>query len=196
MFARTERLLLRPSWPEDARELYSAIADEGIVRNLATAPWPYTEDEAARFAALEHSELFPKFLLMQRTDGAPRLVGACGIGDRNGEVELGYWIARPYWGLGYATEAARAVIGVARSVGHKRLVAGHFIDNAASGRVLRKIGFCPTGQIAQRHSQGRGIKAECALYERSLEDDSETGVAMTRLPVVSLREHFERLEAA
>lgn len=196
MFARTERLLLRPSWPEDARELYSAIADEGIVRNLAAAPWPYTEDEAARFAALEHSETYPKFLLMQRTDGAPRLVGACGIGDRNGETELGYWIARPYWGLGYATEAALAVIGIAQALGHKRLVAGHFVDNPASGRVLRKIGFHSTGRVAQRHSKGRGIKAKCMLYEKSLEDGGEAGVAMARLPAISMREHFERLQAA
>ena len=41
MFARTERLLLRPGWAEDAPALAAAIADEMIVRNLATAPWPY-----------------------------------------------------------------------------------------------------------------------------------------------------------
>ena len=196
MFARTERLLLRPSWPEDAADLYQAIADEGIVRNLARAPWPYTEDEAKRFAALEHSETYPTFLLMQRTDGAPRLVGACGLGERNGGAELGYWISRPFWGLGYATEAARAVIGIAQAVGHKRLVAGHFLDNAASGRVLRKIGFRSTGQIEQRHSNGRGIKAKCAVYEKSLEDISEADVAMTRNPSTSMREHFDRLQAA
>ena len=195
MFARTERLLLRPSWPEDARELYHAIADEGIVRNLARAPWPYTEDEAKRFAALEHSETYPTFLLIQRTDGAPRLVGACGLGERDGVAELGYWIARPYWGLGYATEAAPAVIGIARSIGHKRLVAGHFIDNAASGRVLRKIGFRSTGRVAERLSKGRGTKVECVLYELSL-DDAGDCVAPMALPALSIREYVERLRAA
>jgi RimJ/RimL family protein N-acetyltransferase len=195
MFARTERLLLRPSWPEDAHELYQAIADEGIVRNLARAPWPYTPDEAARFAALEHSETYPTFLLMQRTDGAPRLVGACGLGERGGEAELGYWIARPYWGLGYASEAVKAVIGVARAIGHERLTAGHFIDNPASGRVLHKTGFRPTGRIEQRHSHGRGLAVPCALYEKPLADD-DGDVAMPRIPAFSMREHFERLQAA
>ena len=195
MFARTERLLLRPSWPEDAPELYQAIADERIMRNLASAQWPYTEDEAARFAALEHSETYPTFLLMQRTDGAPRLVGACGLGDNDGEAELGYWIARPYWGLGYATEAARAVIGVARAIGHSRLVAGHFIDNPASGRVLRKVGFRATGRIAQRHSQGRGIKSKCALYERSLDDAGDCAKPMY-LPALSMRAYVENMQAA
>lgn len=195
MFARTERLLLRPSWPEDAAELHRAIADEGIVRNLARAPWPYTADDAARFAALEHDPLFPNFLLMLRTDGAPRLVGSCGLGERNGETELGYWIARPYWGLGFATEAGRAVLGVAKAIGHGRLVAGHFTDNPASGRVLRKLGFRNTGRHEQRQSKGRGEAMTCALYEKSLrnagEDSAEMGSIMTHT-----NQRFNRLQAA
>jgi RimJ/RimL family protein N-acetyltransferase len=174
MFARTERLLLRPSWPEDARELYHAIADEGIVRNLARAPWPYSEQDAAQFAALEHSESYPTFLLMQRTDGAPRLVGACGLAEYDGEAELGYWISRPYWGLGYASEAARAVIGVARAIGHQRLISGHFTDNPASGHVLRKLGFKATGKTELRFSVGRGRRVPCALYEKILGSDDES----------------------
>jgi RimJ/RimL family protein N-acetyltransferase len=195
MFARTERLLLRPSWPEDARELYQAIADEGIVRNLARAPWPYTEAEAERFAALEDSETYPTFLLMQRTDGAPRLVGACGLGERDGETELGYWISRPYWGLGYASEAAKAVVAIARTLGHPKLISDHFLDNPASGRVLRKAGFQPTGRIEQRHSKGRGQTVPCALYEQSLLDDCDD-VATADISFMSMRECFDRLQAA
>ncbi|MBL0923412.1 MAG: GNAT family N-acetyltransferase [Sphingomonadaceae bacterium] len=196
MFARTERLLLRPSWPEDAAELHAAIADEGIVRNLARAPWPYTVEEAVRFATLEHDENYPAFLLMLRTDSAPRLIGACGLGEVNGEAELGYWIARPYWGLGFASEAGRAVIDIARAIGHRKLLSGHFTDNPASGRVLRKLGFRATGRTEQRHSAGRGTSVPCALYERSLEGSGEDYVPMARPPAHSIREHFESLQAA
>lgn len=196
MFARTTRLLLRPSWPEDAAELRAAIADEGIVRNLARAPWPYTHEEAVRFATMDHDESYPAFLLMLRTDGAPRLIGSCGLGERDGEAELGYWIARPYWGLGFASEAGRAVMGIAKAIGHKKLIAGHFVDNPASGRVLRKLGFRNTGRSEQRHSKGRGQAMTCALYEKSLEDVGEDAVPMTRSPAFSMREHFERLRAA
>lgn len=175
MFARTERLLLRPSWPEDARELHRAIADEGIIRNLARAPWPYTEEDAALFAALEHSDKYPTFLLFQRTDGAPRLVGACGLGECEGKAELGYWIARPYWGLGYASEGARAVVAVARAIGHEQLISGHFTDNPASGHVLRKLGFCATGKTELRHSVGRGQRVSCTLYEKDLTGNDECG---------------------
>ena len=196
MFARTERLLLRPSWPEDAAELHAAIADEGIVRNLASAPWPYTRQEAVRFATLNHNENYPAFLLMLRTDSAPRLIGACGLGERNGEAELGYWIARPYWGLGFASEAGRAVTGIAKAIGHRKLVAGHFTDNPASGSVLRKLGFQNTGRIEQRTSKGRSQTMTCALYEKSLEDVGDDAADMTKVADLSMREYFERLQAA
>jgi RimJ/RimL family protein N-acetyltransferase len=168
MFARTERLLLRPSWPEDASAIYDAVADEGIVRNLALVPWPYTACDAAAFAAMEHSDHYPNFMLMLRTDGAPKLIGSCGLAERDGEAELGYWIAREHWGRGYATEAAKAVIGVAKALGHRKLVAGHFTDNPASGRVLRKLGFRPLGRVEQRHSRGRGHEVSCNLFELPL----------------------------
>jgi RimJ/RimL family protein N-acetyltransferase len=184
MFARTERLLLRPSWPEDAGAIHSAIADEGIVRNLASAPWPYTTCDAAAFAALEHSAQYPNFMLMLRTDGAPKLIGSCGLAERDGDVELGYWIAREHWGQGFAAEAAKAVVGVARALGHRKLVAGHYTDNPASGRVLRKVGFRPLGRIEQRYSKGRGREVSCALFELPLAAeavDAPTSVSISRM---------------
>ena len=196
MFARTERLLLRPSWPEDAKELHEAIADEGIVRNLARAPWPYTADDAVHFTVQAHDERHPAFLLMLRTRGAPRLIGGCGIGDLDGEAELGYWIARPYWGLGFATEASRAVIQIAKTIWHNKLIASHFNDNPASGNVLRKLGFQSTGKIAQRQSKGRGEAAACAMYERALDEAGSEPRAMLRPPAFSMREQVERLQAA
>jgi RimJ/RimL family protein N-acetyltransferase len=196
MFARTERLLLRPSWPEDASELHAAIADEGIVRNLASAPWPYTVEEAVRFATMDHNEIYPAFLLMLRTDNAPRLIGACGLGQHNGATELGYWIARPFWGLGFASEAGRAVLGIAKAIGHNRVVAGHFTDNPASGNVLRKLGFRNTGISEQRQSKGRSESMTCALYEKSLAGSDKPDVAMTDVPTFSMREYFDRLQAA
>ena len=170
MFARTESLLLRPGWAEDAQALYAAIADEAIVRNLASAPWPYSLADAEAFLATERPADLPSFLLFRRTRGAPHLVGAAGLGRHpEGTIELAYWIARPFWGLGYATEAAEAIVGIARdALRLDRLVAGHFADNPASGRVLEKVGFRLTGQIAQRYSAGRGATGPCKLYECDL----------------------------
>ena len=161
MFARTERLLLRPGWSEDAPALFKAIADEGIVRNLAQAPWPYTPADAERFLDRERGAHEPNSLIFLRTRGAPRLVGGVGLAPRdNGETELGYWIARPYWGLGFATEAGRAMIAHGRdALRLQRITAGHFVDNPASGRVLAKLGFRATGDTVRRYSAGRRTEA-------------------------------------
>jgi RimJ/RimL family protein N-acetyltransferase len=197
MFARTERLLLRPSWPEDASAIYEAIADEGIVRNLARAPWPYTPEDAAHFAGAEPSKMFPNFMLMLRTNGAPQLIGSCGLGDRDGEVELGYWIARPFWGQGYAAEAAKAVVGIARALGYRKLVAGHFTDNPASGRVLRKVGFRPLGRCEQRYSAGRGREATSALFELPLHGDSkDDGGTDAPVSIKPMRPNMPMMRAA
>lgn len=173
MFARTERLLLRPGWAEDAPALAAAIADEGIVRNLATAPWPYRLEDAEAFLAREHGPEAASFLLFRRTGGAPKLVGAAGFAPTpDGETELGYWISRPYWGLGYATEGAQAVIDLARdSLRLPRMIAGHFLDNPASSRVLAKLGFKPTGRVRPRFSAGRGTAAPCRELRLDLGDD-------------------------
>ena len=174
MFARTDRLLLRPGWAEDAPALFHAIADEGIVRNLASPPWPYTLADAEAFLATERSDSDATFLVFRRTRGAPELIGSAGFGRRpNGEIELGYWIARPHWGLGYATEAAEAVVAIARAVRLPALTAGHFTDNPASGRVLEKIGFRPTGQILPRYSAGRRTAAPCRLFRLHLGGEEE-----------------------
>jgi RimJ/RimL family protein N-acetyltransferase len=173
MFARTERLLLRPAWGEDAPALFSAIADERIVRNLASAPWPYLPEHAQAYAGTERRPGEPSFLIFRRTAGDPRLVGAIGMGPRpDGELELGYWIARPFWGLGYATEAGAAVLRLARDgLRLPRLSAGHFLDNPASGRVLQKLGFRPTGAIVPRFSVARGEAAPCRLFELDFADE-------------------------
>jgi RimJ/RimL family protein N-acetyltransferase len=173
MFARTERLALRPGWAEDAPALAAAIADEMIVRNLATAPWPYRLRDAEAFLAQPRDPVLPSFLIFERTDGAPRLVGSCGLGRRpSGTVELGYWIARPFWGRGYATEASIALIGIARALGIGQLEGSHFLDNPASGRVLEKLGFKPIGITAPPLSCARGTEAQARMLRLSL-----TGVA-------------------
>ena len=165
MFARTTRLLLRPGWAEDAPALAKAIADETIVRNLASAPWPFSLRDAVAFLAAPRDPVLPSLLIFERTDGEPLLVGACGLGRRaSGSVELGYWISRPHWGRGFATEAGLALVGIARALNLARLEASHFLDNPASGRVLEKLGFQPTGIIAPRLSCARGTEIPARYF--------------------------------
>lgn len=179
MFARTSRLLLRPGWPEDAPALAKAIADETIVRNLANAPWPYGLAEARAFLAAPKDPILPNLLLFARTDGDPVLVGSCGlIRKTSGAVVLGYWIARDHWGMGYATEAGRQMIEIARTIGLQRLDASYFADNPASGRVLEKLGFTPTGLTVPQFSCARGREADAVLMRQWLTAEASADGAM------------------
>jgi RimJ/RimL family protein N-acetyltransferase len=179
MFVRTERLLLRPGWGEDAPAVLDAVADEAIARNLARLPWPYRLEHAESWLAQPHDPTWPSLLIFLRAGGAPELVGGIGIhrGEEGGP-ELGYWIARTRWGQGIATEAGRALVAAAReTLRLKRLVSGHFVDNPASGRVLEKLGFRPTGRVAPRHSLARGCEIPCRLLELDLAEGDTVAMA-------------------
>ncbi|MGZ5868309.1 MAG: GNAT family N-acetyltransferase, partial [Croceibacterium sp.] len=146
MFYRSERLFLRPAFPEDARELYEAICDAGIVAMLARAPWPYRMADAEEFCTRPADPQSPHFVVtLPDAKGAP-IIGAVGLHEESDGLELGYWVARDHRGQGYATEAARGALDVARALGRRRVLAGHYVDNPASGRVLRKLGFRETGE--------------------------------------------------
>lgn len=169
MFARTPRLLLRPGFPEDAPALAAAIGDETIVRNLVSAPWPFRMRDAEAFLARPTDPVLPSMLIFERTKGAPQLVGSCGLGRRpSGAVEMGYWIARPFWGRGFATEACTALIDIASTLGIESLEGSHFLDNPGSARVLEKLGFEPVGIVAPRMSCARGVEAPARLMRLDL----------------------------
>ena len=172
MFARTPRLLLRPGFPEDAPALVSAIADEAIARGLANVPWPYRMRDAEAYLASPRDPILPSLLIFELGAGAPQLVGSCGLGRRpSGAVELGYWIATPFWGRGLATEACTALIAIARALGLARLEGSHFLDNPASGRVLEKLGFELSGIVAPRLSCARGIEVPARLMRLQLKEN-------------------------
>lgn len=166
VFHRSERLFLRPAFPEDGEAILASIGDAGIVRNLASAPWPYGITDARSFAAMPQDQRLPHFLVTLPGTG---IIGSAGLCAHEGQAEIGYWIARPHWGQGYATEASEAVLQIARTLGHRRVMAGHFTDNPASGRVLRKLGFVPTGRIIPRFSRGRAGLADTVEYALDLQ---------------------------
>jgi RimJ/RimL family protein N-acetyltransferase len=174
MFARTDRLLLRPGWAEDTDALYGAITDEQVVRNLSRVPWPYAREHAEQFIARQRPADEPVFLIF-RVGAPPQLIGCIGLHPtEDGEVELGYWFARRAWGQGYATEAGRAVVAIARdALRLPRLLSGHFLDNPASGQVLRKLGFQPTGGIGMRPCVARGVDVPSAEFVLELNREAD-----------------------
>ena len=144
MFHVTERLLLRPSWPEDADALFGGIADECVVRNLARAPWPYLPKHACEFVGRDQDPRLPNFLMTLPGDDGSRIIGSISLGETDTGVELGYWIARPFWGKGFATEAGKGLIEVARLLGHRSLEAA-FLRVCETMDVSRALGAAEGG---------------------------------------------------
>lgn len=161
MFAITPRLTLRPGWPEDAPALARAIGNESVVRHLARVPWPYRLADAEWFLALPRGPHDARFVIVPREDGG-RIIGGIALEPMEGGTwELGYWLTPAAWGRGYATEAGRAVIDIARhALGAARLVATPHADNAASAHVLAKLGFRETGR-SRHFALARGEEVPC-----------------------------------
>ncbi len=94
------------------------------------------------------------------------LIGAVGlrIDDEDQRAELGYWIGKPYWGQGYCTEAAGAVIRFGfEQLGLNRIFAHHFARNPASGRVMQKLGMAHEGRLPQHVKKGDAFE-DLELY--------------------------------
>jgi RimJ/RimL family protein N-acetyltransferase len=136
----TERLTLRAPRRDDAKAIASLANDLRIAENLLRIPHPYGLADAERFiAGANATEDETEFVITRGTT----VLGACGVGSRDGEQpEIGYWLGVAFWGRGYATEAARALIDHAfADLGYDLLLAGARVSNPASRRVLQKCGF-------------------------------------------------------
>ena len=158
----TERLILRAPELADVVRFVPLIADYEVAKNLSTVPHPYTEDAGRDFIARAADKrargVDYAFAVVRREDDT--YVGACGVHpERN--WEFGYWIGRPYWGMGYATEAARRLIAFAfEELGTDYLTAGWFHDNPASSRVLQKLG-CVSAGSEERECLARAGEITC-----------------------------------
>ncbi|WP_052223631.1 GNAT family N-acetyltransferase [Novosphingobium malaysiense] len=169
MFFRTERLFLRPGWPEDLDDLFEAFNDESIQRTVEVTAFPRTREAVREYLERPRDPRYPHFFMYLRGAQGAKLVGGIGLGPYGNDAEVGYWIASAYRGKGYALEALRAVVRQAWTLGHRRLVARHFIDSDASVRVLEAAGFQDTGDEQPRYSEGRGGSAPARIFVADLE---------------------------
>ena len=150
----TERLLLRSLTLEDTADVQRLAGDRDIASTLPNMPHPYEDGMAEKWMRscsdkFENDEAL-NFAITRRTD--KNLIGGIALRlDRENEsAELGYWIGKPYWNHGYATEAAKTVVAYSFEVLKlNRIHAKHFKRNVASGRVLEKVGMRYEGCFRQ-----------------------------------------------
>ena len=144
----TQRLVLRAPRFEDAKQIAALANDRRIAENTARIPHPYGLADAKEWVGAFLAQNSQDTFLI--TVGG-EVIGACGYELRNSVPEIGYWLGVPFWGNGYATEAARALIDHAFGERfYPALHAGARVSNPASRRVLEKCGFQWTGVALYR----------------------------------------------
>ncbi|HET7086824.1 MAG TPA: GNAT family N-acetyltransferase [Rhizomicrobium sp.] len=149
----SDRLILRPPRPADIQSMTVWLGDYDVARMTARVPHPYNEGDAEAFLALaaEH-----RFVIQRKSDGI--FLGMIGLHE---DDEFGYWLGKPFWGFGYATEAAHRLVTYAFEVlGLQTVHAGWFYDNPASGNVLAKLGARHNGSV-MRDCNARGAAVLC-----------------------------------
>jgi len=167
MIIQTKRLSLRALHLRDAARLALLAGDFDVARMTAVIPYPYSEQQAAEWVrdveAGEEGVVFG----IERDE---LLIGCTAYRAHDAShAEIGYWIGRPYWGHGYATEAVEALIGYAFwRDSFAYLIGGHFEDNSASARVMEKLGFIAVGE-EMRHCQARDREQRALLYRLTRE---------------------------
>lgn len=159
----SDRLVLDAPSDRDVPAMVACLNDFEVSKNLSTAPFPYDETAAKRFVALAVAGRVSgtAYIFAIRLRSGGNHIGQCGLHLQDKRVELGYTIARPYWGHGYATEAARLLLefGFA-TLNLETMQAGWFADNPSSGRVLEKLGFV-MDRIEQWPCLARGQSVPC-----------------------------------
>jgi RimJ/RimL family protein N-acetyltransferase len=141
----TQRLVLRAPRFEDAKTIATLVNDRRIAENTLRIPHPYGIADAEHFiTGANATRAETVFLITKRGD---TVLGACGVVEQGEEApEIGYWLGVAFWGKGYATEAARAVIDYAfENLNYNVIHAGARVNNPASRRVLERCGFRWTG---------------------------------------------------
>jgi RimJ/RimL family protein N-acetyltransferase len=136
----TERLVLRRPTLADVKAITHLANDRRIAENTRRLPHPYSQDHAVEFVrALANGDRETVFLI--ENNHTP--VGMVGVDWREPETpELGYWLGVDYWGQGFGTEAARAVIDFTfEEFDTEQLVSGARVANPASRNILEKCGF-------------------------------------------------------
>ncbi|MBE9110565.1 GNAT family N-acetyltransferase [Nodosilinea sp. LEGE 07298] len=170
---KTLRLMLRPFTLSDVEAVVVLAGDRTVAENTLSIPHPYTEADAEGWINQQQADWAASNALnFAITHPDNTLCGSVGLSlyPNYNMAELGYWIGRPFWGRGYATEAAAVLVNFGFiNLGLNRINAVHFGDNPASGRVMEKLGMVKEG-YRRRQTPKWGVYRDVALYGLLRED--------------------------
>ena len=158
----TSRIVLRPWQDSDAATLYKWASDPDVGPRAGWAPHKSIEESLEVIRTVFKDATNTWAIELKETGEAIGAMGYgpscdCNLPARDGEPLAGYWVAKPYWNMGICTEALGLMIEhIRKTTEVKSLISGHFVDNPASGRVMEKCGFIPTGETVIDETQYQG----------------------------------------
>ena len=153
IFLESGRIVLRPWLEKDAAALYKYASDPEVGPRAGWPPHKSIGESLEIIRTVFHSDT--TWAIVLKETGEP--LGAMGymssdgnlLPSREGEPLVGYWVGKPYWNRGICTEALQLMLDhIRKTTEIKSLIGSHFIDNPASGRVMEKCGFIPTGETS------------------------------------------------
>ncbi|MBC7817833.1 MAG: GNAT family N-acetyltransferase [Planctomycetaceae bacterium] len=152
----TERLIFRDWTAADLEPFHALCSDPGVMQFVGDGePWSWerTEQFVARAREMSQTLGFCQWPVIHKAESG--LIGFCGFVPASDGVEIGWRLAKEFWGRGLATEAARAVLKHGfESLGFQRVIATVQSPNLASIRVIEKLGLKPESRF---HRNGREV---------------------------------------
>jgi RimJ/RimL family protein N-acetyltransferase len=164
----TERLALRRPTLADVKAIAYLANDRRIAENTRRLPYPYSQDDAVEFVRAMAADHRETVFLIEHTHTP---IGMVGIDWREPSApELGYWLGFEYWGRGFGTEAARAVIDFFfEEFDAEHLISGARVANPSSRNILEKCGFQWSGvELHRFEALGSSTPVDCFRLSRSV----------------------------
>ncbi|MGN6516078.1 MAG: GNAT family N-acetyltransferase [Rhizomicrobium sp.] len=169
-FLKTPRLTLRPLDERDIDAVFAMMSDDLTMRF-----WDYPafkdRDVVADIVAAQRADMDAGTAMYWAVALMPEgvAIGSCDLSEidrHHGRAELGFLFSRAWWGNGYALEALKAVTTHAtEEMGLQRLWARFHAGNAASQRLLERLGFSREGTL-RGHVVRDGLRRDCEIYAR------------------------------
>jgi RimJ/RimL family protein N-acetyltransferase len=152
----TAQLTLRRMELKDLLSLVKYANNEKIAANIFNISYPYTENDAVFRYNIVLQGLINEnryiFAITNKTSG--ELIGEIGLNldVDNNRAEVGYWIAEPFWGKGFATEALAAALSFGFEQVHlNKIFATHFLHNPSSKKVLTNNGMIKEAEFIEHY---------------------------------------------
>lgn len=174
---QTNRILLRPWQETNAEALYKYASNPVIGDRAGWPPHQSLEESLEIIRTVFHND--STWAIVLRATG--EAIGAMGympvcelnLNARLGEPLVGYWVGQPYWNQGICTEALQLMLDyIRRQTAYTSLISSHYVDNPASGRVMEKCGFLPTGETAIDETLHSGVNREMRILRLVINENT------------------------